>query len=171
MILRLVRVVVVPGVLGIEDARAKPGRVDAGHVAQCFGDRVAAPLDGCAVLRRSRFQAIGALEHSTPSLGEVIHDEAGAELGCVHALEEQQVALPFLPHLDGRHQAVAVEVTDGGRGHTRRRQRTRQATAEAYAGKRVGAFRVEFADETGHPTLGRDLRWLAGVPDIHAAEV
>src|SRR5262249_23159037 len=50
-------------------------------------------------------------------------------------------------------------------------ERPEQARAEAHRGDRVLLLRIDFAHHAAEPAFGADLVGLAGVPDVHGAEM
>ena len=74
--------------------------------------------------------------------------------------------------LDARQEAVGLErAGHAGHRHARHGQGAEQAWAEAHGRDHVLLLRVELAHNAAQPSLGADLVGLAGVPDVHGAEM
>ena len=171
VLLRLVRVRVPADVVGVEDARAHAGGVNARHIAQRLGDRVRAVLNRGLVHPRHGGQDVRAGQRIGAGLAQIVHHQPRAHGGGVHPLENVEVAVALLFFLDVGHQAVGVEIADRGGGHAGRDHRARQTAADVHRRQRLLAVGIEPLGQLGHPTLGRDAIRLAGVQDVHAAEV
>src|SRR5262249_15540216 len=90
----------------------------------------------------------------------------------VHAREaiEHRLALRLL--LNPRQEAVGLERAGDARDrNARHRERPEQARAEAHRGDHALLAWIDLADHTAEPAFGADLVGLAGVPDVHRAEV
>ena len=171
MVGHLVGVVVVAAVRGVEDARAQPGQMDAGHVAQATGDGAVAILHGRAVARFRLLKFGSPRDDVEAGLRKVVQHHAGADLVPIHALEDFQRRGAALRIVDAGEQTVGVQVVEGGHRHAGHGHRPRQPLADADAGEDVVAARVQLADHAPRPAFGADFDRFAGVPDIHGAEV
>ena len=73
--------------------------------------------------------------------------------------------------VDAGEQAVGLEVADGGDGHAFHHQGAGEAAAEVNGGEHVLGVGVHQLGGAAQPALSADDFGLAGVPDVHAAEV
>ena len=165
------RVRVPADVVGVEDARADPGGVNPRDIAQRLGDRVGAVLNRRLIRPRHGGEDVRAGQRVDARLAQVVHHQPRADRGRVHPLEDLEVAVALLLELDVGHQAVAVEVADRGGGDARRDHRARQAAPDVDRGQRLLGVGIEPLGQLGHPALRRDAIRLAGVHDVHPAEV
>src|SRR5262249_4940945 len=74
--------------------------------------------------------------------------------------------------LNGWQKAIGLERAGDTRDwNARYGERPEQARAEAHRGDHVLLFRIDFAHHAAEPAFGTDLVGLAGVPDVHRAEM
>src|SRR5262249_48700593 len=74
--------------------------------------------------------------------------------------------------LNGWQEAIGLErASDTGNRYARYGERPEQARAEAHRGDHVLLPRIDFAHHAAEPAFGADLVGLAGVPDVHGAEM
>src|SRR4030095_15627206 len=73
--------------------------------------------------------------------------------------------------LDAREDTVGLQIAHRGHWYARRRQGPWQTTTEVDASQHVLLLRVEIANGAAQPALIAHLFGLAGMPDIHRAEV
>ena len=116
-------------------------------------------------------QDVGALESVGAGGVDVVHDRAGADGRGIHAAEYFQGVVALVIAVDAREQAVGLQVPDGGDGHAFHHQGAGQAAAEVDRGQYVLGVGVHQLGGAAQPALGTDDFGLAGVPDVHAAEV
>ena len=86
------------------------------------------------------------------------------------AIEHLQPLLPG-PGCVGRKPYFSSGPATQATGTPGTDQRAEQARAEADGGDDVLLLRIELAHHAAEPALGADLVGLAGVPDVHRAEV
>ena len=162
---------VIAAVAGVEDARAKPGGMHPGDVAQALRNGGITVLHIGGVLRGRRLQPVCAAKHIHARAREVLHHGARAYRLGVHIFEYLKGLVALFVFADAGHQAVVVQVVDRGDRHAGNRHSARQSDAEVDACQFVFALGVELSERLAYPAFGYHLVRLAGVPDVHAAEV
>ena len=168
---RLSSVGVEASVLGVEDPGAHVAHVDPDHVAQTLGDGAGGILHVRRVLGQDLFEDVGALEGVQPSLAQVLHHRPGPDGGPVHVGESLQHPLALLLLLDAGQEPVGLEVGDRCHRDARRDKGPRQPLADVDGGDGVLSFGVDLPDGAAEPPFCPHLLRLAGVPDVHRAEV
>ena len=171
--LRLVGVGVkaVVGRRGVEDASTEIGQVGLGDVLHVLADDGVGVLNVGGVHVGGGGQDVGALESVGTGGVDVVHDRAGSDGRGIHSAEDFQCVVALGITVNAGEQAVGLEVADGGNGHAFHHQGAREAAAEVNGGKHVLGVGVHQLGGAAQPALGADDFGLAGVPDVHAAEV
>ena len=114
------------------------------------------------------------LRASRPGLTQVVHGHAGADGRRIDAGEEFQHLVTVFSPTDGGdvgQHAVGCQVGHGGDGNAAQGHGPGQPLAEVYALQHVLAGGVQVADDAAQPAFGAHLVRLAGMPDVHGAEV
>src|SRR5262249_4836952 len=90
----------------------------------------------------------------------------------VHPGETIKHRLALRLFLNGWQEAIGLErASDTGNRYARYGERPEQARAEAHRGDHVLLPRIDFAHHAAEPAFGAALVGLAGVPDVHGAEM
>ena len=157
-------------VLGVEDARSDVGEHDLGYVLHVLGYGVVGVFDVGGVGGGGRPEYVGAFEGVHSDLAYEAGDGvlAGAAVYLGEGFEREGAGAVVL---DVGHEAVGVEVSDGGDGDVLGVHGAGEAATEVDAGDDVFAFGVEVAHGLSEPAFGGYVVGFGGVPDVHGAEV
>ena len=166
----LIAVGVETAVLGVIDAGAEVGGHHLGGVFEGLGDGVVRIFHGGRVVLGGRPQNVRAFERVAAGLAQVVHYGV-LDGAAVHLAESVEAEAADALLLNVGEQPVGFQVAHRRYRNARRAHGTGQAATEVHAGDDVPALGVEVADDAAQPALGGDLFRLAGVPDVHAAEV
>ena len=161
----------VVGRRGVQNARAEAGQMHLGNVLHILPHHIAAVLHAGAVHLGGGAENVGPLQGVHSRLGQVVHYGAAPDGGRVNLGENVQgVAALRFGFNPGEH-AVGGQVAHGGHGNAGGGQGPGQSPPEIDAGQHIFLVRVQLADGAPQPALGALLVRLAGMPDVHAAEV
>ena len=156
---------------GVENPAAELGQVGLGNVLHILADRGGGVLHVGGVLVRGGSQDVGALEGVGAGAVDVVQDGAAANGRRIHPPENVQSLVPLAFAFDAGQQAVGLQVAHGSNGHTIHSQGAGQAAAKVHTGQHVLRSGVNLLEHAAQPALGANLVRLAGVPDVHGAEM
>ena len=162
---------VVAPLLGVENPRAQVGGQHFGDALQVAGNARVGVFHAGGVLLGGGLEDVGAFEGVQAGLPQVVHSGAQAHGGGVHPGENVQRLGAFRFAGYARQHAVGFQHGHGGHGDARQGHGPGQAASEVDAGQHIFGAGVQVADDAAQPALRADLFGLAGVPDVHAAEV
>ena len=156
---------------GVQDARAEVGQVRLGNVLHVLPNRGVGVRHFRRVLRRRRGQNVSPLQGVSTGATDIAQRVVAANRRAIHLGEDVQGLHSLVLALDAGQQAVGVQVPYGGDRHAIFRQRPGQAAPIVDPSQHVLCPWVDFLNGLAQPALGADLDRLAGVPDVHGAEV
>ena len=171
---QLVEMGVKAAVLGIENLRSQVSQMNLRHAPQAFGNGIVGVFHAGGILCRGGFDDVRALEGVPAGLPQVIHHRAAADGRRIDPGKEFQHPLPFRRAAEGRHigkDAVGSQVGYRSNRHPAQGHRPRQPLPEVDALQHILPRRIQIPDDPAQPALGADLLRLAGMPDVHRAEV
>ena len=158
-------------VVAVEHARSQVRHMHLRDALELLGKCGVGVLNIGGVAFRRNLQDVRALQGVQARLSEKLHHGASADCLSVQAREAVQYLLALLFGADAGHQAVVVQVFHARHRHARHRHSAEHAGAEAYAGYHILFARVDLLDDLAEPAFGAYVVRLAGVPDVHRAEV
>ena len=167
----LVGVAVEAAVIDVEDAGAEVGHVHLGDALQLLGDGGVGVLNVGGVHHGGLVQDVGAFQGVQAGLAQIVHHGAATDGRRVHPGEAVQYLVPLFNLGDAGKQAVVVQVVNDRHRGPGQCQGPEQRGTEADRGEHVFFAGVQVAGGAAQPTLGSKLDGLAGVPDVHRAEM